>query len=82
MGRMGLLEVQKQKRAAHLKSGALALIVGAMEAVVIRMATSRFSSAEFIFAILLTYTIAFGVFSKGRELPGRPTVAEKTGNPM
>jgi hypothetical protein len=54
-----------QKRAAHLKSGALALIVGVVNAVVVGTGTHGFPLAEFAFAFILTYTIALGVFSKG-----------------
>ena len=54
-----------QKRAAHLKSGALALIVGVAGALVVDTNTHGFPLAEFAFAFILTYTIALGVFSKG-----------------
>jgi hypothetical protein len=50
----------------YLKSAALALAVGIVEAVVGGSSTSvlKFSAADFAFAFILTYAIALGVFSE------------------
>jgi hypothetical protein len=57
---------EQRQKSVYLKSGALALVVGILAAVAegLRTSTTRFSMAEFAFAFILTYTIAFGVFSK------------------
>jgi len=57
---------ERKHKSAHFKFGGLALLVGIIEAVVMRFATpaTGFSVAEFAFAFVLTYSIAFGVFSK------------------
>ena len=62
---MASVKEQRQK-SMYLKSAALALIVAIIEAVMAGFRTSgdSFSLPEFAFALILTYTIAFGVFSK------------------
>jgi hypothetical protein len=61
---------ERIQKSLHLKSGVLALAVGVIEAVVASLATSmtRFSVSEFAFAFVLTYTIALGIFSTGRQI--------------
>jgi len=57
---------ERRKKSVYLKSGALALVVGILAAVAegLRTSATRFSTAEFAFAFILTYTIAFGVLPK------------------
>jgi hypothetical protein len=57
---------QQSQKWFHWKSGALGLAVGIVEAVVATLKTlpARFSVTDFAFAFILTYTIAFGIFSK------------------
>jgi len=59
---------EKSQQLVHLKSCALALLVGVLEGIFAGLTTSatRFSWPEFAFAFILTYTIALGFFSKSR----------------
>jgi uncharacterized membrane protein YfcA len=61
---------QQSQKWVHLKSGVLAVVVGIAAAVVSGLTTqaARPSVAEFAFAFILTYTIAFGAFSKDGQL--------------
>jgi hypothetical protein len=52
----------------HFKSGALAFLVAIAEAIVEGLRSPfRFSAAEFVFAFILTYAIAFSTFSENRQ---------------